>query len=719
MLFDLRIDNESLQLPDDFRVDIESFHPFEGKDEIAAAYTIPWTLPDVPTNQRILQHANCIELKQGSRSFDAILFYGGNNHKSGKLVVHEDEWDIESGSIMVDFYPDGFTVDLFGKNLRDLAWAIITMGTTTADVLAHALATASLSYPATDYVFPMIKATDFYGSSNPDFSGVLNKFNVAGGVYYGNSSTNNHALAPQMFMMAVLKKIFSGYQLRGDFVNDTDDQQMLLFSDFALDLKENKGYVKAVQTTTQYADPSDIPAVDYIFGVHDEEIEDVSNTHNTTNGKYTTVATGWHRFNWSGYYKNTATTPGINEKIYIELWDGASVITSHVINTSTGTTESRVNRYFLVNLGMFPGADIQMRIKFTIEVDDGFGNYVEELCQGEAWDCSWEIINTSSANLNVYAKEINLRNLVPDMKISKFLVELKKLGFCFSANFFTREVRIDYVKRQFNGQEEDWTTRATDKVKLIKSTGDGYSLNFNFPTNELFSEDDELPDVSLFNRLDDVDTLSAIATPTLVNDYCLVKDQNAFYRVWLNTGTNDVEWIFWFYNYYPKVFGAGKEEINTDFSPMVMTEIAYSSKTFLVPQFSGTGSSAAFEIGVRKPPLKLMYWKGMQASSSGNYPFATSLNMKYGGTILGNKSIRLDDAVYGLGIKNGLDKWFTALTFNAIVHMMLTLQEEDISKLDFLISIRIGFNIYALLELNSTYTNDVIELSECRFLKLN
>ncbi|MGL4220297.1 MAG: hypothetical protein ACRCSS_06660, partial [Shewanella sp.] len=98
--------------------------------------------------------------------------------------------------------------------------------------------------------FPYVRAAEFYGSSNPNFLGNLNRFiDGLAGVYQTNSiasfavpepnvpSINQYAHCPCIYLFSIITHIaqYVGWTWEGEFKDDTEIAKLLVYSNFASD----------------------------------------------------------------------------------------------------------------------------------------------------------------------------------------------------------------------------------------------------------------------------------------------------------------------------------------------------------------------------------------------------------------------------------------------------------------------------------------------------
>lgn len=90
-------------------------------------------------------------------------------------------------------------------------------------------------YPNVTHTYFPVLNPDFYGDKNTDFKGYINYYH--GGAFLTNSTTNDYAIVPFVYMCHVIEKIFElhGWYVEGNFLDDPDIQRLVIYNNYALD----------------------------------------------------------------------------------------------------------------------------------------------------------------------------------------------------------------------------------------------------------------------------------------------------------------------------------------------------------------------------------------------------------------------------------------------------------------------------------------------------
>jgi hypothetical protein len=223
LMLQFRLNNEALETTPDGAVEFHFQNPALETDFISGSYTLPFTFPVTPKNERIFEFSNKIETRNKTIVYDGLKgFYNKILKLSGKLVLTRtsDEGFVCSVSL------NGFTLDALDKSLKDVDYGddvviVTTPETYSQDIVNHANVTIEDAYPDVNYDFPVMKNASFYGSSNLTFEGIVNQWdsvtqtflaNFTDGVFWTpeESLRNHYNLSPQLYNAFVLEKIIEG-----------------------------------------------------------------------------------------------------------------------------------------------------------------------------------------------------------------------------------------------------------------------------------------------------------------------------------------------------------------------------------------------------------------------------------------------------------------------------------------------------------------------------
>lgn len=289
--------------------------------------SMPFDAPLNGINLEIFGFENMPNFETFFTDGHATLYYKSIPFLQGKIQILSNN----RSTIKLSFFEETDFVELPDINLNEInLGGNRTLAADVAGLLTFAKDNLALNYPTTDFNFPTIYNPKFIDESVTEFSKVMNRFGTRFGDYFPQNSIDfprADCLVPQPFLMYVIKQVFAhiGFTINGDFVDDTDLKQILLYANHALDSKEvitlypqnAKAKLTANQQTAgdpdeQYADfwePDGIPIGDDVPYVPADYYETIPTCLVVFNDK---SSTGFYDnsglyFEASGEYKVTTT----------------------------------------------------------------------------------------------------------------------------------------------------------------------------------------------------------------------------------------------------------------------------------------------------------------------------------------------------------------------------------------------------------------------------
>jgi hypothetical protein len=700
-MFELRKGNLTVKFNPGFKVDMELNHPLSSSDDMPGNLTLPGDLPVCPENDLFLQFFVYLELRDGVRVYDNILMlFHGEMLYNGMLCILDGENAMDTGKYTFSYVATSFAIDYADKNLKDIDYGDnLVLGETAEEVADFALAASEGSYPDFNCVFPMQRNDNFYGAANTEFLGVINNFDVDTGTYFINGPTlNEYALVPYLYLRFIFDRLWKGYKITGDWFTGTR-AKAIVYNNYALDARDKLYYVKAAQTPGQTFNwPADtgFTTVNNI----DVEIEDPDSCFAAS--VYVVQAVGIHRVNGS-FHASLAS--GATRIKWIVL-AGGSILGAGYGYPVEGERSFIVNFASAGNLNApFIGDDIEFRI---VGQKNESGLWTSAGCAATIWNLEIEYINQDANEQNVYAKELAYKNHVPDVKVTDLIAGFKDAGMIIQVFPAIKVVKIDYVDQSFKNRPVPIET-ARDFYRKTIEENKGYTFNFEFPDDEL--KTDELPDLSKYTLFDSQDCLAGASLPTGENQLLFLRNLNQY---WKSDGTVDdgFTWKFFCHNYYDYVMGEGETDIKLPFSPMLLSQEVIDGKTYIVPIAIERGNSAIFNTGVNETPFKILFWHGFLFNDmSQEYPFASPVDMDLNGTYTGDLSLRFDDELNGFR-KKLFGTWYNYLINGTRVKLYIDFNSTFLREFEWVNSYRIGNQRFVFLRINSSYTEDKIEVSE-------
>lgn len=705
----IEINGNFFELPDDVSIRFELNNPIFNNEAIQESYTFPFNLPVTPAIQSILEAANLIPTVNKNRSVLCTLFYQGAVWKSGLFKVIRTTNMRYSCNVIIG----GSALAVFEKKLSEIdLGGVRVLGEDTDDVIAHANSVVVQKYPAVDYNFPVISNPDFYGNTNLDFQGKVNRWDAPEDTFpknqVGEESTpiNQDCLSPQVYLMYILKRGFleHDYALKGDFVDDEEAQEIVIYNNVAIDeiADPNKARVSVSEdyTVSTYT-PSTIEFDDDTTPPN----EDAENKYDTSTFKYTIPAAGTYELELNfDIHDIDPPAFGPAQIAVLVILDGASVTGELVTLNVPDHSYSHTFTYF------FSAADIGKEVHISIVFTSTDFGSTGTMKAGSYW----RIENMSTGGLNKYATSINLQNHVPDITFAE-LLNAFKIPFCFGI-FFDDERRICYLNYVKNVIRDTTYIDMTGKVTPdyeINIQERGFTFKYDFPSDDELVEDNFKSTNTLTFKDEYASRIDLPPGDISENDYALVTNLNAFYIV-----NADLLWERYSDNYEPVVVGSGEEEISPKATPMFMSLFTVIGATVLGPSIRHNGTSDAFGLDNRGYSLRFGFYKGMQLTSDGEstYPMATTQNQDYFGNEIGNYTLKWDG-------ENGLFNtfwrpWTDKLAPGEYVTRYVKLNFNDVKSFNHLKKIFIDYQLYLGKTASIVLKNNSIELARIESLKL-
>ena len=685
----IRVANENIDLTPGSTIRFEFNSTIFDTEAIQGNYTFPFNVPATDKNIKIFGFANLIENPDKTAEYPCIVLADGVKFSDGKLVITNSTSKNFSGHILVGL--SGMAV--MDKKLSEIdLGGDRTMGANTTEVINHANAVVLQTYPDAHYTFPPHFNDKFYGdaqANNPDFQNVVNKYNPFTQSFIANTDNgidpiNQNNLVPFPFLMYILQKGFEeeGWTISGDFVNDDEMKQLIIYNTYSLDYKRGidptEAHLVGTPPFNLYPDfEKRYPFNDITQGYGNPE-----GAWNTTTNEYTVQSAGIHHIeaNLAATIIHLSLTVSY---LYLEIrFDGAAIASKTIVMPSfTGvnfTDQVKISR-------TMSAGDIGKKI--TVYIRTNSYNSLFKTIIGNFKTGSLIITNRAN-NINTYARTLNLQNHVPDMKFSELLNTINKLNLTYSYDFSKKTVYIDYVKKSITNPIIDFTEKASPDYEIVHEERPGYTFNYTFP-----SSDDLV--TNNFSKIDPNKFIGEYAKyadlPTAINDadVAFVINRNKYYTVL--TGA----WIPLCDNYFDYIVGDGKTMIKPKLSTLFIKGVSLFGVQSLIPEVKENGSSVAFNMSINRPDLRLLFYRGMIAGSGGNlYPYATSTRYNWAGIAIADYELRWDGD-YGI-YKLFWELWIVPYMKSFIVKKTLHLNIVDLLNININDKKRIKYQTYII-----------------------
>lgn len=167
----IRVNQELLELPEDFTLNVEWVNPLFTEEVGYGSETLRARLPDTPHNRRLLGAVGSPNVVAAGYEFPCAMELGGGLWREGLLTVIDANGEEIGFSIALE--ESALARALGDTPLRDLNWGGNRVITTTnpsdgpmtqpSDMMIHANATTTGTVDSHDYVFAPVEVRDGYG----------------------------------------------------------------------------------------------------------------------------------------------------------------------------------------------------------------------------------------------------------------------------------------------------------------------------------------------------------------------------------------------------------------------------------------------------------------------------------------------------------------------------------------------------------------------------
>lgn len=651
----------SLDLPKDAVMEFNLENPAFSDDFLSGSYSQTITLPFTKTNDRFFNNARHLEVKRRIKTYDNVLVkYKNMPLYIGKLNLMR----INDKGYEVSFSINGFVLDIFGKNLKDVNYgADFYLGDTQKEILAKVKDVALSSYPNYNFNFPPVENKTFYGSdgldlttgSNPDYLGKINNYDVPADKYVLNTydtgtisvsgTTHNYnTLVPFLYLHFIIEKAMEwiGSAYEGDFILDAEFRTLLVYNNNSLD------------SLRPFGSPMKPPP--YAYGGTGSAGYTRLDFNMETGDLWQDSAGLWDNTLWQtepittagSYTFNVSLT--IREGIFLDASD--NFLLRMLVDSGGVITVTDINITSFVDLIAISVLGPVIARSFTPTLVAGDIVWFEIFISGVGlsylmvWEGSVEIISPDpytsligmdNVNVNRHNKYVHYLDHVPDMTISDFLKEIVKIpGVYLTFSPLNKKVKFNYRKDIFRQEILQIQSSRVDKPWEIKLRDYGMKFSYDWSGDGAAN----FKDISGYTYLGEIDLYSS-SFPT-ADKQMVLEIITGTYLVSIEIPIFGWTWIAYCPKEYAISIGTGEKEVKSLFSPVIMTD-AVGNLRWVMPKVESIGNSARFDQTDNSSPLKLMFYRGFETFnvSHGSYtcPFATSLDRDPAGASSYNYSL--------------------------------------------------------------------------------
>lgn len=643
-------------------VRFEYFNNLFNDTFIQGDYTFPFTVAINEETRKAFNFVDALDVFEKTYDFDCIIYVKNQNWNTGKVRILGKTK--KALNISLSF---GFTGNSFiDKSLKDYDYGGKIIDNT--GIVNYANLTADNTnwrkYPV---AFIPHKNTDFYGANNPDFCEVVNKMDVFTKEYLYNTSINKYTLVPWPYLFSILNHIANteGFSLKGSFVEDNDAQKITLYNNYSLDQKEDFYTTFVQKSNNQYVD--DTTAWINFLGGGPEDIDKDSCWDGTTN--YTIQAAGLHTidikviynggycpiiaipFTWNIEITGVGVFPIYYDSINNQTYPAGIIhekILTYSYNASAGDIGRKIRLVPVFNLVGLTG------VTFT-------GITVRP-------ESYMLIVNTATIGVNVFTKEIDIRNHVPDISVGSLFENLRSaIGLLIDINAIKKTISLNFNNgaiAKLPASNKDLSKKVIkDIVTTIDTEPRGYTYAYEIPGDDKLM-DGNFKNVDSANYLGSVNTLSDLGAVSLPGKIKYVKNINRFYIT--SDVTGPMQWNYYCDGNDKFYYGNKKTELKSILMPLLMDiGKVYDSNIsadidVLMPTIKQAGSSNAFGNGINEAVPRMMFNHGLQITSgSKKYVLGSCTNYNEAGIKLANFSLLTggEDGLHKLYVQ----KWIELL----------------------------------------------------------
>jgi hypothetical protein len=619
-------------------------------DDLQGDYSFPFTLKNSDVNMKALGFANLADVPTKSVTFPCVLIL--------------DTTSIRSNLIINGTNRNGFNVNIAGgikglinadKSLKDLPFYISSTGEGRID-----LASDFSNMPLYKYVdwnlaiaFPPHYNPAFYGTANPDFQGVVNRMDATTGTFLVNSiageTGNKYCIVPFLYIHYILKTIAAenGMTLSGTYASDSEIQSALLYNNYALDKKEDQGcIVKAAGTEVihmTFATPGSVLTLaDTFTGCSNSE----GNFHNGDH-KYHIPADGDYSLKLDIAFKGIYNGAGNDSSFLVVLKsENYGFLTSQSFNINPDDLDSTTL------IIAYPGATAPDTFYVWIESVDNTDPALNVI-DVQVTSATLTIARYDLDDFNIMDQNVILKNHVPNMKVSDFLLKIKNWAQVeITPDWQDLKLIMNFAEKTIkNTHEIDLTDIADPNYELVfDDKSNGFVLSYDFGSNDTLIEGN-------FKSFDRSKLLGefpndAISGVIPLGSFAIAKNKNKVMQY------DGFSWVEYCDDYYPVSEGKAGSERLIELAPMMMTDLQENEsstdnadhKKCLMPAISEAGSSVLFGLGTNDASLRVVFMHGQNQYETvgGKYIYASPTNYDLNGYLIGAYNLKLqgDDGWY-------------------------------------------------------------------------
>jgi hypothetical protein len=582
------------------------------------------------------------------RSFEAKVYNYTGVRFLGVIEVDNVVKSISGDEFDINFIANIYATEIDGKTIRDVMDEMYGIGSENDyDVANTATALSQQFWPNSIMAFPTMGAE---GRT----SQLLNIYDNDLGRFFVNTANTEYSLAPQIFLLEVLKRCFThfGYTVIGTVFDSERLKKKLIGGLFTLD-------VYGFQYDAKYRLGVDLDLEGTVFPSWEELIYEFMDTPSVlpSDTPYQAPFGDFFYLNVDFYFGET-----VSNSLIVTMTNDTIGGNVSITPEANGFVSLRLQR--LIYSGDFKGVKITVPSGQTCQIK----------AQTTLRFMPVSFPGSSQPETRIKAefrKQFNLKNCVPAIDIGVFLQNLKKLyGIAFNVDPVMRMAEVYFADEQLNSAViEIKTDDVSDERKI--DVGEPVKLVYSFE-NAKTEFDSEYVYLGEFESLEAMLGVvqSGIGTSTGPIDpnapvlydqkrYALIKNLNSYYinedGTWKMSGVGYGKWTY----------GEGAEQdvqIGVSVLPMKYTE--WQEKKYTVCQFPEKIDKISKDKTVydKTWPLYIFNFLGFLDSqrAPGQYFQASSSEYDADGNDTGIDSMRMGigtNEIQGAWLRKWFDMW--------------------------------------------------------------
>ncbi|MGQ1890653.1 hypothetical protein ACT29H_09445 [Thermophagus sp. OGC60D27] len=234
------VDNQAIDLYGDTEIRVEENFPYFDYEGIQSGVVWHFDVPVTPTNEKIFNYANYVNVRGKIRLYDASIKINGIPIAKGKLTLsYAREIQYRVSVVLNDF-----GVDFDGINMNDCDGSF-SLGSSQEERILNAkeINNGNIEAP---FRFPAIYAPEFYGELNnvgegkynSNFLGILNNWDYLNEKFIENEDGKHfNTLCPQFFVKdaLILALELKKWRLKGNLLDESMFNQLLVHNNVSID----------------------------------------------------------------------------------------------------------------------------------------------------------------------------------------------------------------------------------------------------------------------------------------------------------------------------------------------------------------------------------------------------------------------------------------------------------------------------------------------------